>query len=283
MNNERYQIICAELDLLLNYSIEVSFSLAHKPAPFDREFYSDRIFSKLLSHALTLKRIIPTGITPIKQGVTELWDISSTCAISRALIESYDSLFYVAVDNIQNMEREFRFLLWELHAEERRIKKLNLIGSTSPQLILLEENIKTIRENVLNHEYYNNLSKNIKSKISNENSPAFYLSHSERNSRAKINHDYYTSCTMFLSSHVHTFPFSIQQLIGFKAGDMDSLQLISLPIQYAIAFLAKSIEGMEVVFGNDLPKKTKELNETCIIWCDILKSGTKKSAKSGKG
>ena len=158
MDDERYQSICTELDLLISHGMRISFGLANKPAPLDREFYSDRIFSKLLSHAITLRRIVPTGLTPKKEGDTELWDISSTCALARALIESYDSLFYVAVDNITDEEREFRFLLWELHAEERREKKLNLIGSKNPRLIEITKDIETLRQRVLGHNYYNNFA-----------------------------------------------------------------------------------------------------------------------------
>ena len=78
---------------------------------------------------------------------------------------------------------------------------------------------------------------------------------------------------MFLSSHVHTLPFSIQQLVDFKAGDKNSLQLISLPIQYAVGFLAKGIQGMEVIFDNRLPDKNKETADLCTIWSGILNDG----------
>jgi len=273
MDDERYQSICSELDLLISHGARMSFGLANKPAPLDREFYSDRIFSKLLSHAITLRRIVPTGLTPKEEGGTELWDLSSTCALARALIESYDSLFYVAVDSITDEEREFRFLLWELHAEERRENKLNLIGSKHPRLLEITKEIETLRERVLGHDYYDKLDKNIKTKISNKRTPAFYLSHSERNKRASINHDYYNSCIMFLSSHVHTLPFSIQQLVEFRAGDKNSLQLISLPIQYAVGFLAKGIQGMEVIFDQRLPEKNKETADLCTIWSGILSDG----------
>ena len=193
------------------------------------------------------------------------------------MIESYDSLFYIAVDKISDSERTFRLLLWELHAEERREKKLNLIGSKSPRVSEIKDNIGTLREKVKSHEDFNTLDKNTQNKINRNNSPAFYLSHSERNKIASIDHDYYNSCIMFLSSHVHTLPFSIQKLIEFRAGDTGSLQLISLPIQYTIGYLAKGIEGMEVIFGNRLPDKNKEVSDLCIIWSEILSNGIAKN------
>lgn len=277
MDNESYKSTCNELGLLISYGIEITNYLTNKPAPLDRDFYSDRIFSKLLCHAITLKRIIPTGLTPIQQGQTELWDLSSTCALARALIESYDSLFYIAVDDIPDDEREFRLLLWELHAEERREKKLDLIGSKSPRVSEIKEDIGILREKIISHDFFNSISNNTKNKIQKRNSPAFYLTHSERNKLAFIDHDYYTSSIMFLSAHVHTLPFSIQQLIEFKAGDINSLQLMSLPIQYAIGFLAKGIEGMEIVFGSKLPEKDKEVANSCIVWCEILSNGIAKN------
>ena len=273
MDNSRYKSICSELDLLLDWGVKLSRALANKEAPLDRDFYGDRVFSKLLCHAITLRRIIPTGLTPEQEGHTELWDISSACAITRSLIECFDALFYISIEELAEPERQFRVLLWDLHSEERRLKKLELIQSKSPEVIDIKNRVAELRKKVIEHNNYNILDNGAKKKIEKGESPAFYLSHSERNKRAKINHNYYNACIMFLSAYVHTFPFSINQLMQFKAGDNESLRLMSLPVQYSIGFLAKSINGMHVIFGSRIPSKPQEVSNLCEIWSGILEQG----------
>lgn len=276
MDNQRYESICAELDTLVKYGVSASSALANKEAPLDREYYADRIFSKLLCHAITLKRIIPTGLVPLKQGYSELWDISSACSLTRALIESFDALAYVSIEEIRDHEREFRILLWKLHSEERRSKMLELIGSSSPEFTRIKEDIIKLRNDVMQHNFFTTLDKGTQKKISNQKSPAFYLSHAEKNKRASLNHEYYNSCIIFLSSYVHTYPFSIHQLMKFRAGDEESLRLMSMPIQYTVGFLAKGIEGIRIVFGKRLPSMTDQESELCLIWTEILKNGISK-------
>lgn len=273
MDNSRYKSIRSEFDLLLNWGVKLSNALANKKAPLDRDYYADRVFSKLLCHAITLRRIIPTGLAPEQEGNTELWDISSACAITRALIESFDALFYISIEEIADPEREFRVMLWDLHSEERRLKKLELIESKSSEVMNIVDRVAELRKTVIEHNNFTMLDNGSKKKIEKGESPAFYLNHSERNKRAKINHSYYNACIMFLSAYVHTFPFSINQLMQFKAGDSESLRLMSLPVQYAIGFLAKSVDGMHVIFGNRIPSKPQEVSGLCEIWSGVLEQG----------
>lgn len=273
MDNNRYISICSEFDVLLKFGVSTSIALANKEADLDREYYADRIFSKLLCHAITLKKIIPTGLVPLGEGSTELWDISSAAALSRSLIESFDALSYVSIEEIDNHEREFRVLLWKLHSEERRSKMLELIGSNSPEIVSIKENIIRLREEVITHKHFSELDNGRQKKIRDGDSPAFYLSHAERNKRASVNHKYYNACIIFLSSYVHTYPFSIHQLMEFRAGNNESLRLMSMPIQYSIGFFAKALEGLRVIFGSRMPNMTDEETNICLRWCEILKRG----------
>jgi hypothetical protein len=56
--------------------------------------YAEIIFTKMVCHAISLRRISPTfqnGSNP------ELWDIGAACAIARTLVESFDALAYIAL------------------------------------------------------------------------------------------------------------------------------------------------------------------------------------------
>ena len=60
-------------------------------------------------------------------------------------------------------------------------------------------------------------------------------------SSAGIKPDYYKASYMHLSSYVHAYPFSLQQLAQFKAGDDDSLLLIKVVIEYSTAYLCLAV------------------------------------------
>lgn len=272
----RYKSICSDFDLLVSHGISISEALAGKESPTDREYYADRIFSKLLCHALTLRRIVPTGLVPTRPGNSELWDISSACALARALLEAFDALAYVSIEQVSDSEREFRLLLWKLHSGERRQEMLKLISSTAPGVSDVTNNVTTLRQQLTGHEFFLKAPDRIKKKVERGETPPFHLSHAERNTRAGVDHEYYKAAVMFLSCYVHTYPFSVHQLMEFQAGEPESLRLMSLPVQYATGFLAKAIEGTQVVFGYKLPSPSEKAAEVLSVWIRILGNGISK-------
>lgn len=266
----RYQSIREEYDRLLSHGIEVANILAGKEATKDREFYADRIFRKLICHGVTLQRISPSAL---RTASAEFWDISSSCAIARALIESFEALAYIAVEPVQDYEREFRILLWKLHAEERRQKMFALVGSTLPQVAEVDAAVLRLRDALLAHPFLNSASEEISKKVAKGNTPPFHLNQAERNLRSGVNHDYYNVAYMFLSGYVHTFPFSIHQLMEFRTGSEESLRLMSMPLQYAAGFLAKSIDEMQSVFPSLLPIPNETTQQAIDTWMAIIRDG----------
>ena len=270
---DRYRTVCTDFDTLVTYGIRVCTALGGREAPHDREYYADRIFSKLLCHAITLNRIAPTGLSPVAAGYSELWDVSSACAVSRALLEAYDALAYVAIEDVQIGEREFRILLWKLHSAEPRQELLRLIGSTAPAVLEVDKNVTELRQKLTTHDFFNSVDAGLKNKAQKGNVPPFHLRHAERNKRVGVNHKFYNATVMFLSSYVHTHPFSVHQLMDFRAGDPESLRLMSLPVQYASGFLAKGIEGMSLVFGDIVPLPSEAESEIQGTWIEIIRNG----------
>lgn len=268
-----YLGVCKKFDLLISYGMSVSNALSGKPVENVQQDYGIPIFSKMLCHAITLRRISPTGIKPKKGAGREIWDVSSACAISRAILEAYDALAYIAIEGVSDSERQFRVLLWELHAYERREKMLNLIGSTAPELEHIKSQVLDCRDKVTSHEWFELVDLNVKKKVKEFNAPATHLSQRVLNERNNVNLNYYNSTQMFLSAYVHTYPFSTQQLMNFRAGDPECLRLYSLPIQYACIFLARALDGMRVVFKGQVPDAEGETLDAVERWSRILKDG----------
>ena len=43
--------------------------------------------------------------------------------LTRAVIDTYYVLFYLAIDSVDEEVRRFRFLLWDYHSEMQRLKQ----------------------------------------------------------------------------------------------------------------------------------------------------------------
>ena len=97
---------------------------------------------------------------------------------------------------------------------------------------------------VMAHTCFVNLNKQLQGRIKSGDAPSFLLSQRDLNKANGVNHEYHTAATMMLSQYVHTLPMSVHQLFEFKAGTPEALHMSSMPIQYSLGFLARSILRM---------------------------------------
>ena len=224
----RYHAAYDELSALLDYSVALSgLQIGHFPLN-DQQSYAEKIFLKLVCHGLTLRKLSPT---PCGGGSNELWDISSQYAIARTLIETYEALAYIALDSVSESEREFRVLLWKLHSAERRSDMLELIGSNDPECQSVLATYQSLKKETLAHPFFVTIVSGLAKEIEKRRTPQYRLSRKERDKRCGIDFDYHTVVIMHLSQHVHTLPFSVDQLFQFKAGDPECLRLMSVAVE----------------------------------------------------
>lgn len=270
--SSQYAEFYTEFEALLEYAIAVLNAQAGHKVQSSRENYGEKIFGKIVCHAISLKRILPN---PIRSKDTEIWDISSAYAISRTILESYEALAYVAVENISEEELECRILAWKLHAQERRHKMLLLIGSKDPRIAEVEEDIRSIRVAVLGPQFGHILPKELRGKINKGECPPYLVSRRVRLNAADINSDYFTAALMHLSSHVHAHPFSLHQLFDFRAGTAEAYGLMKIGGEYAGGFLAAAVREMSNLFSPRIPDPPTSVRDTLELWWAILQRGVK--------
>lgn len=198
--------------------------------------YASYIFAKICAHALSALSLAPTGLSPAQPGATEIWDLPSLCAIVRALIDAYYAMHYIAVDQVSSEERSFREALWTFQGEHKRLVLLRLIKSKSPELPKLQGEVDRLRTVVTQHSFFACLSLEKQKKARKGDLP-LHLSNSELSIHAGIQPDYYKAAYRFLSSYVHTYPFSVSQLAQLRAGSSESLHLVSTILHYCLALL----------------------------------------------
>lgn len=254
MEDTRYKQIVGELEMFIELGMQVSQRLVGTEPEHRHHSYADPIFTKLVCHAISLRRLSPQ-LDP--QQAHELWDMPSACAVARCIIEAHDILEYIALANISEEERSFRLLVWKLHDQQRRSSMLKSIKSNDPRAHEIHKMAAKLQEEVEQHPWFQNINSAQQKRIRNGDAPSYLLSQKELNAANGVNHEYHVAATMMLSQYVHTLPMAVHQLQEFKAGTPEALHLSSMPIQYSLAFLARAITRMAEVF----PQGNLEINE----------------------
>ena len=270
---DRYKKVYKEFSLLLDAGKElIELQVGLKPN-YIHENYGEKIFIKLWCHGNTLLQLSPQ----ISGSTKQLWDVSSHYAISRTLIETYEALFYISIDEVDEIERDFRIKFWRLHSEARRSQMLDLIGSKHPELNDVKKEVEVLHSQILGHPHLDKCENGLRTKLEKKKYSPYHIHQAERDRRAEINRDYHKAVVMQLSSHIHTHPFSVYQLMDFKAGDPECLSLMSISLQYSSAFLAKAIHDYSVLFQPRIPDYSMEVKNLLSLWKIVLKNGVKNS------
>lgn len=269
---QRYTKNVKEFEAILSYAELFVNSLVGLTQSCPNDVYGERIFVKLLCHAKTLIKISPSATI---ENQRELWDISSCYAVSRALIETFDALNYIALAKVCDGEKEFRLLFWKLHAEARRFDMLSKIGSNDPRVEETGKEVKCLQSKLLAQEKITLCTDQLRSNIEKGKYQPYHLTQKQRNKEAGISHEYRDVATMHLSSHVHTHPFSVMQIADFKAGSPECVGLMGIAIQYSTAFLAKAVCGMSQLFNSSAPVMDKQTEDIYLQWLKVAENGIK--------
>lgn len=272
MDRPRYKELITEFDAAGDYASNVSRALVGLSPPEQHRMYAEQIFVKLLAHCITLRRLSPAADGAPQ---AELWDLSSSSVVARAVIEAFDALAYVALQPIEPAQREFRILLWELHDTNRRAKMLEHIGSRDPRLAEIYASAQELYERVIQHTCFNTLSKPLQKRVHDHDPPPFVNSQRDRCLANGINYDYYNAVTMQLSQYAHTLPFAVHQLFSFRAGDAEALRMMSLPFQFVLPFLLRATAGVCLLFPDITPEPPENVAVSLDVWTEISAEGIK--------
>jgi hypothetical protein len=274
-NWDDYRSEVRQFDAILEHARAVSNSLVGKKTPSTNASYAEQIFVKAISHCLVMRQLAPD---PDRKRPDELWDVPSISAVARCVVEAHDAFIYICAPGEAADEASFRVLLWEAHDKTRRVRMLNAIGSRDPRNSKMIKEAGELVAKLHAHPKFPTLRKELQKKISAGDPPACHLSQRELCAAASVDHDYYIAVTMQLSQYVHTFPFAVRQLFSFRAGNLESLRLIALPLQFCIPFLARITEGVRELFPAETPDPPSRTAQAMALWRSISTTGVKSAA-----
>lgn len=269
---DAYKRCVEDFDLIFNYAKKLSDSLVGEVPPSPQHRYAADLFIKLLAHCVTLRSISPD---PERQKTAELWDLPSVAAIARCVVESFDAMAYIAAKRCESDEKEFRVLLWELHDSNRRFKMLSALGISGEQYFELVKKEQQLHKHVVAHAYFAKIGKNHQKRVEARDPPESYVSTKDQCESNGVNHSYYLAVTMHLSQFVHSHPFAIHQLSKFQGGSAEALDLMSLPIQYTMAFLSRAIEEWRAIFPSHSSAPSNAATHKIRLWNHWVSHGTR--------
>lgn len=240
---ERYFEKYEEFKTLLDVALSIWHAIPALTKGDVGQNYANIIFTKIIGHALSLNKLLPAS----EEREDYTWDLSSCAALARCIIESFDALAYIAIHDMDLVEREFRFLLWRAHDYSRRIKISQTLNYTEDFCSIWKPKLDGAKADLEASAGMLRLEENLQKRILKE-LPEYHLTQKERNAASKIDHNFYTNALMFLSQHVHTQSFAIHQLSGFIPNTEEGFRQIGIPLTHTIVFMAKSISGMIYTF-----------------------------------
>lgn len=205
--------------------------------------YCFSIFNKILSHGLSLHKIIPSKER--KPGF--YWDISSMSALSRCIMEAYDALAYIALHPITETERKFRALLWTANDFDRRLKMFRTFPDyETASATVVPWHAEAISD-LENSDFFRTLDAKSQRKILND-LPPFHNTQAERNKISGINNDYYRMANLMLSQHVHTYSFSIHHLQSHAPETEIGYRNLNVALTHALSFTARAISEISEIY-----------------------------------
>jgi len=261
---QNYKESIASFEHITNIAIKLSIETTGREVDSWREEYASYIFAKICLHAISLLKL---QIRFTKSGATDIsnvWDISSIAVLTRSIIDSYYVFYYLAVDECDMSELEFRRNLWEYHGEYQRLNMLNRIKSENPKVKDLEKYIEKLKKKIINNKFYKSISKTHLQQQIRKGNIAILLSNTELSKRAGINPDYYKSNFDYLSAYTHAYPFAHSQLKLFRANDNESLGLVTFIIDLCTGYVCHATAD----FINLFPDQERNLDRRSKILID---------------
>lgn len=265
---KKYLESVKEFEKLCNVCIQLSINTHKRKVESWREEYGSYIYAKIATHSIAILKLLPESPLFELPKNFKVWDISSLAVLVRALIESYNVFYYLIMDDIDENELDFRFIIWHLHSESERLRMLKAIGSVNPAIKEIEKSIEDYDDKLLKNSFYDSLLSKIKTKY-RKCEVGISLTNSQISERAGISINYYKSAYKFLSSYTHTYPFSVQQVSVFKADNEESLGLIESQVNTASGYLSYAIRDYVKLFPDQEPN-IKEVKTIIDVWLDVL-------------
>lgn len=247
-----YYNLYQEYEVLMNLSISISENTFNKGCKKNVEVAS-WLYTKVITHIFSIYKLLPRSPFD-NNSKNEIWDISSIAVLTRTIIDTYYVLYYIGVDEIEESLFDFRLLVFQYHSEHKRLQKIKLMNLDKNKYQNIELEFSKLKEELIKNEYFNKFDNELKRQIK-KGKKAILLTNTEMSDLCGVSKDYYNLIFKDLSSYVHSYPFAINKLSSFRAGNNVSLDELGLIVEYSLVYLSLSIRDFISIIPDDIDIK----------------------------
>lgn len=210
MDDKYYCDTLANYTRTVNLAIKISRLAAGRQVE-DKVIWACILYTKMCVTGLSILILAPENEAANKK--ISHWDFSSLFSLTRNLMECYQTLFYLSVDNVSGDELKARRKLFNLHDYKSRKK----LFSFTPTKLDNEDIEKSVVEELIDTIYFKNLDeKQQKHFLKGDN--AFFISREEIEEKmGKDKNDFKLLYNLF-SNNIHSFPMGFYGMIDGERG-----------------------------------------------------------------
>lgn len=260
-------------DEVLATAIRVSQGSAGVPTNRVVELASQLLTQNVIT-SLTIASLVHPAPCSVIAGLPNdcrITDLPSLCILARGVVETYLTMFYVAVQPVAALEREFRLLWWDWHEVNERIWSLDQIGSKAKKLESYRKKQSELRSKIASHACYSLLPKTLRPDFERLKSPkdALLLSKTQIAEAAGIEPTQFRVLYKSLSEYAHAQPLAVAILLSLSATSPEIHLHFQHSARHATSYLLFSVRDFISVFPQGRDFTDEKFWELVAVWSDV--------------
>lgn len=210
MGDEIYIENLKKYSKTINLALNVSKLAASRQAE-DKVVWACVLYTKMCVTGLSIFVLTPES--EIAKKKIQHWDFSSLFSLTRNLMECYQTMFYLCVDEVSSDELNARRKLFNLHDYYSRKKLFSFMTDKNEDKEI--ENI--VVKELIETDYFKNLDqKQQKYFLKGDN--AFFISREEIEARIGTDKNEFKLLYKLFSSNTHSFPMGFYGMLEGERG-----------------------------------------------------------------
>jgi hypothetical protein len=244
--------LIGDFNLLTEIAYDLSQQFDGVTTDCKRRRLSTYFLAKTVPGCMSLLKILPTESQIYNEEI--YLDFSSISSLSRNLIEATNLHWYYCVDEVNEGEIDFRFLLYDYHDSVTLLKIFQSLEFTLEDIEQLESERDILKEGLKKHPHFTSLENDMKRNVVKGRKSSI-LSQVEIAEKRGLNVGEFNGIYKLLSNHVHTTPSSIKSVVYSRAHtkEMD-LTFTGLILTYVASLLANMILTIGEMWGIEFAK-----------------------------
>lgn len=246
----RYREALGLFENRVQAAIDLSRAAGNRPSETSAIAWASVLFTRLVNFAVSLSKLLPgSAYTSETSRVT--WDNSAVSTLARSAYECFLLLFYIGLDEVEEVEWIARQKLMYLHDCTMRLRVFYTEADGGEQRVFYEDQRAILVEQLLANAYFAGLGERRRTHFL-RGRDLFFHSQDEILTRLGLDAPNYRRLYELLSAHVHSLPVSFYRAFedGRGRGVENDAELgyIAQGVEFVCGLLEAAGAGYRALF-----------------------------------